>query len=449
MLAGQFSSAVAQGTAFTYQGQLQNNGGPANGSYNLTFSLYNTNTSGVAIAGPVTNTAVAVSNGLFTVLLDFGADAFTGETNWLQIEVETNSGSSSFTLLTPRQQLTPVPYAIFAESSSNLSGTVSASQLISIGNNNFFVGPSGNSTTSGSDNTANGVDALFENTSGGGNTANGFQALFDNTSGSNNIALGYLAGENITTGSSNIDIGNEGLSTDINIIRIGSGQSQTFIAGNVAIGTNSPTAPLNVASDLVGGLGNPVALIENTDTTTSTGPALRVLAQGSPTYGALTVSTGAPLTSGSTTVLLASFGNADKFVSTLDNNGNWLAIGSITANAFISVSDRNAKENFQYVSAEDVLNKVAALPLTRWNFKHDKETQHIGPMAQDFQAAFQLSADDKHISLVDEGGVALAAIKGLNQKLESEAKEKDAQIQNLEKKLDELQTVVKRLAANK
>ena len=82
------------------------------------------------------------------------------------------------------------------------------------------------------------------------------------------------------------------------------------------------------------------------------------------------------------------------------------------------------------------------VPLTRWNFKHDKDTQHIGPMAQDFKAAFQLSADDKHISLVDEGGVALAAIQGLNQKLN----EKDAEIQNLEKRLDELQVVVKQLA---
>ena len=50
---------LAQGTAFTYQGQLQNNGSPASGTYNLTFSLFNTNTGGVAIAGPVTNNAVS------------------------------------------------------------------------------------------------------------------------------------------------------------------------------------------------------------------------------------------------------------------------------------------------------------------------------------------------------------------------------------------------------
>jgi Zn-dependent alcohol dehydrogenase len=66
-------------------------------------------------------------------------------------------------------------------------------------------------------------------------------------------------------------------------------------------------------------------------------------------------------------------------------------------------------------------------------------------MAQDFQAAFQLSADDQHISVVDEGGVALAAIQGLNQKLN----EKVVEIQRLEKRLDALQTLVKQLAEKK
>ena len=59
-------------------------------------------------------------------------------------------------------------------------------------------------------------------------------------------------------------------------------------------------------------------------------------------------------------------------------------------------------------------------------------------MAQDFQAAFRLSPDDKHISVVDEGGVALAAIQGLNQKLD----EKDAQIAELEKRLDKLEQLL-------
>ena len=121
--------AVAQGTAFTYQGQILNtNGTPANGTYNLTFTLFPTNTGGSAAAGPLTNNSINVGNGLFTVIVDFGTNVFTGSNYWLEIGVESN-GVSSFTTLAPRQQLTPVPYAIYAETASNLLGTLPAAQL--------------------------------------------------------------------------------------------------------------------------------------------------------------------------------------------------------------------------------------------------------------------------------------------------------------------------------
>jgi hypothetical protein len=102
--------------------------------------------------------------------------------------------------------------------------------------------------TTGSRNTANGYKALVSNTTGNNNTADGYQALNSNTTGSNNIALGYQAGYNITTGRSNIAIGNMGLATDNNIIRIGSSQTQAFIAGNVLIGgTTNAVERLEVA----------------------------------------------------------------------------------------------------------------------------------------------------------------------------------------------------------
>jgi hypothetical protein len=117
----------AQGTAFTYQGRLNNNGIAANGSYDMAFTLFTNNTGGVALVGPVTNSAVTVSNGLFTTTVDFG-NAFTGTSNWLGIAVSTN-GANTFSTLSPRQQLTPTPYAIFANTASNVLGTVSSSQL--------------------------------------------------------------------------------------------------------------------------------------------------------------------------------------------------------------------------------------------------------------------------------------------------------------------------------
>ncbi len=135
--------------------------------------------------------------------------------------------------------------------------------------------------------------------------------------------------------------------------------------------------------------------------------------------------------------------------------------GAVNASAFNVTSDRNAKENFAAVNAQSVLAKVSALPITEWNYKTDRQgVQHLGPMAQDFHAAFGLNGDDdKHISVVDEGGVALAAIQGLNQKLEETqlaAKAKDAEIQTLKQqndtlaeRLNELETTVKQLTAPK
>src|SRR5215831_4447655 len=70
------STTLAQGTAFTYQGRLNTGSNPANGSYNLTFALFTAGSGGSAAAGPVTNSATAVSNGLFTVTLDFGSGLF-------------------------------------------------------------------------------------------------------------------------------------------------------------------------------------------------------------------------------------------------------------------------------------------------------------------------------------------------------------------------------------
>ena len=104
--------AVAQGTAFTYQGRLNDNGGPASGNYDLTFGLFNASNGVDQVGGTLTNSATAVSNGLFTVLLNFGTQ-FAGADRWLEISVRTN-GSTNFTTLAPRQPLTPVPYAIYA-----------------------------------------------------------------------------------------------------------------------------------------------------------------------------------------------------------------------------------------------------------------------------------------------------------------------------------------------
>jgi len=119
------TALFAQGTAFTYQGQVMSSNSPAHGTYDVTFKLWNASSGGSQVGSTITATGTVVTNGLFTVVLDFGGGIFTGTSYWLELGVRTN-GVVSFTTLAPRQQLTPTPYAITAE---NVDGAVPASQL--------------------------------------------------------------------------------------------------------------------------------------------------------------------------------------------------------------------------------------------------------------------------------------------------------------------------------
>jgi hypothetical protein len=123
-LASGINQAGAQGTAFTYQGVLTDSGGPLNGPFSLTFKLYDDAISGhqLPVGSPISITkSVNANGGLVTASLDFGSSAFTGGGRWLEITVGANPP------LSPRQELTPTPYALFAEGVAN--GAITASQL--------------------------------------------------------------------------------------------------------------------------------------------------------------------------------------------------------------------------------------------------------------------------------------------------------------------------------
>jgi hypothetical protein len=112
-----------------------------------------------------------------------------------------------------------------------------------------------------------------------------------------------------------------------------------------------------------------------------------------------------------------------------------------------SSCDRNLKENFKPVDSQAVLERLSRLPITEWNAKaQSPSVRHIGPVAQDFHAAFGLGGnDDKSISSIDECGVALVAIQGLNQKVEdqrAELKSKQAEIDELKQRLARLEKLV-------
>ncbi len=123
-LDSQLSTLSALGTAFTVQGRLNNNGTPANGTYDLRLTMYSAASGGTLIAGPITLTGVSVDNGVFSVTPDFGPGVFTGAARYLELGF-TPTGGGTFTTLPERQPILAAPYAIFAGTAADVaSGSV-------------------------------------------------------------------------------------------------------------------------------------------------------------------------------------------------------------------------------------------------------------------------------------------------------------------------------------
>src|SRR5438309_1797145 len=118
------SAAFAQTSSFTYQGRLTDSGTPANHNSHLQFALWDSLSGGAQVGSTQTLNTVAVSNGVFTVSLDFGANAFNGANRFLEISARPTGGS--FTLLTPRQQVTSTPYAIRSANASSADTATNA-----------------------------------------------------------------------------------------------------------------------------------------------------------------------------------------------------------------------------------------------------------------------------------------------------------------------------------
>jgi hypothetical protein len=140
-------------------------------------------------------------------------------------------------------------------------------------------------------------------------------------------------------------------------------------------------------------------------------------------------------------------GGVRLFSDTNATTGVYLAPGS---GSWTALSDRRAKENFRSMDTIDVLERVARLPVQTWNYRsQDATVRHLGPTAQDFKTAFGLGESDTGITAVDADGVALAAIQGLNRKVEDEARalrealrSRDAEIQALKEAVAQLKELV-------
>jgi len=245
------TSVHGQSAAFTYQGQLTENGSPAAGIYDLRFVIYDLAAGGAEVGGPITNAATAVSNGLFSVSLDFGASVFDGGARWLQIGIATN-GSGVFNTLNPRHQITSTPYAITAGNvpAGGLSGTYVGAVNFSNASNAFVGDGSGLSGINSLD-AADGfpVDAVFVD--GAGNVGIG-------TSSPSSMLHLVNSGPDIaiklrTAGSWTAEL----RQTDSSILSLINGGTERLTVtpnGRFGFNTTTPSAALHVVSDLDPGL---------------------------------------------------------------------------------------------------------------------------------------------------------------------------------------------------
>lgn len=271
--------AHAQGTAFTYQGRLAANGSPYTGFAEMQFTLFSVPNGGAAIAANNPDvTGVNVSGGLFTVPLDFGAGAFPGADRWLEIQVRTNL--SAFITLTPRQALTPTPYALFARTAgavvnnSVTAASIAGGQVVKslnglkdavnlVASTNVTLRTNGNNLSLSAGPWLPNGSSTFYN---GGNVGIGtispqgplhiasdaFAVMFLHDTGSDSTQAGYVSYRNGSFAETAwVGFGTAG-DPDFSIVNARSGGDIVLLpfSGNVGIGTATPAAKLEVRGDI-------------------------------------------------------------------------------------------------------------------------------------------------------------------------------------------------------
>jgi hypothetical protein len=330
------------------------------------------------------------------------------------------------------------------------------------GHNSYFGFRSGYGATietpnDGWHNAFFGFESGYRNTTGYDNTYIGYKSGHSNTDGDRNTSLGYKAGDSVTVEGNNtligaksdIDPGTDPETSPVeNATAIGYeaevSQSNSLVLGsisgvngatdsvNVGIGTTAPSASLHVSrSDstvkmILAESTGPEA-VRNLMDLKNNGMAQFRLIDTSPNGDAWQFSN----TDNNLNISLQGSGSQEFLI---ENDGDvWINNGTVMVTSY-----RASKENFQNLDTEEILRRVADLPLSDWNYKKDNDSvRHIGPVSEDFYEFFGYGEDDQHIAPNDLAGVNTAAIQGLYQRL----LEKDQEIQRLRGKVFELESL--------
>jgi len=187
----QVGQAAPMGTAWTYQGRLMDANVPADGLYDLQFSLFPDPVLNLGQIGPpIDVNDIDIIDGYFTVELDFGNIAFKGDARWLQIGVRPWDSENRHTILSPRQEVTPTPYALYAQNANTDNDWM-------ISGNNMYSIPSGN-VGIGNSNPSSPLDVIGEDsyTIRAQNTADtgSATALYGNSNSTRGCGVRALAG---------------------------------------------------------------------------------------------------------------------------------------------------------------------------------------------------------------------------------------------------------------
>jgi hypothetical protein len=445
------AATAAPPQTINYQGSLSSAGNPVNGATSVTFRLYDVSTGGAALWTEAQS--VNVVNGLFSVAL--GATTTFASAN-LAFDVPYFLGIAvgADIEMTPRPPLTSAPYALRAQTAEGLT----ALRIVPNAGNSSLIGGATNNTA------ATASASVISGGGGSGAVVGGPEAV----NYSANSISGAAHASVISGGTGNLIEYNANAKPVFASIVGGQNNKNYSYFGFVGGGrTNSAgqVAASIFGATVVGGFGNsafgsysaigggsgnqaaPFAAVPG---------GLNNLALGQYSFaggrGAYS-SNDAPGTIRHHGAFVWADSNANdannqqNFFSTAVDQFAVRARGGVafrvvgTTNADTGAgcslpaggaaswscsSDRNLKEAITAISPLDVLAKVAALPLSTWSFK-GTDRRHMGPMAQDFRAAFGLGVDDKNITTSDVGGVALAAIQGLYQLLQ----ERDGEIARL------------------
>lgn len=211
--------------------------------------------------------------------------------------------------------------------------------------------------------------------------------------------------------------------------------------GDVGIGTASPSNKLHVTSSGAA-VDDGKVLISNTSATNSARELLELRNLGSTLLILDDTGNASRWSFGSVGGNFAVDDQQDATVElSLNQAGNLVVSGTVTPG-----SSRTIKQGFEAVDTQSILNRVVSMPITSWTYKRDANVRHIGPMAEDFFANFQVGADDKGISVTDSAGVAFAAIQGLYQDVQQKNAALEARNAELEARLAKLEAMIQGLA---